>query len=58
LQTFQREGLIETSRGRIRMRDQAALEAVACSCYRLIRLHRERFHRRFECTDAVAEAGG
>jgi CRP-like cAMP-binding protein len=55
LQIFQRDGLIETSRGKIRMRDEAALEAVACSCYRLIRLHRERFHRRFECAEAAAE---
>lgn len=58
LQAFQRDGLIETSRGSIRMRDQAALEAVACSCYRLIRLHRDRFHRRFACAEAIAEADG
>lgn len=45
---FQREGLVETARGRIRLIDRAALEQVACPCYRLILTHRERFHRRFE----------
>jgi CRP-like cAMP-binding protein len=55
LQSFQRNGLIETSRGRIRLCDEAALEAVACPCYRLIRRHRERFHRRFECATALAD---
>jgi CRP-like cAMP-binding protein len=58
LQGFQREGLIETSRGRIRMRDEAALEAVACPCYRLIRIHRERFHRRFACAALRADPVG
>ena len=53
LQSFHHDGLVETSRGQIRIRDEAALEAVACPCYRLIRLHRERFHRRFECGAAA-----
>lgn len=53
LQAFHRDGLIETGRGRIRLLDHAALEAVACPCYRLIRLHRERFHRRFACLGSL-----
>ena len=35
--SFQRDGLIEYSRGRVSVADRVGLEAVACECYRLIR---------------------
>jgi Mn-dependent DtxR family transcriptional regulator len=34
--TFQREGLISYSRGRLRICDRAGLEAAACECYGVI----------------------
>lgn len=40
--SFQRDGLIEYSRGRVSVVDRARLEAVACECYRLIRAETRR----------------
>jgi CRP-like cAMP-binding protein len=56
LHGFLHEGLIETSRGRIRIADRPRLEQVACPCYFMIRAQRERFQRRFEHTSGGADA--
>jgi CRP-like cAMP-binding protein len=34
---FQRAGLIETSRGTVKIRDRSGLEGVTCECYRVMR---------------------
>jgi Mn-dependent DtxR family transcriptional regulator len=39
---LQLRGLIETHRGRIRVKDRAGLEAAACSCHRAVVEHYDR----------------
>jgi CRP-like cAMP-binding protein len=39
---LQQAGIITYSRGRIRVRDRAALEARACECYRVVRQEYDR----------------
>jgi Mn-dependent DtxR family transcriptional regulator len=39
LQTLQREGLITSRYGRIRILERRRLEAASCECYRVIRGH-------------------
>lgn len=47
LNAKQRDGLLQTSRGRIKILEAGRLEDIACPCYRLIRAHRDRFTRSF-----------
>jgi hypothetical protein len=41
LNEFRSRGLIETRRGSVLVRDQAALKRVACGCNELVRSHFE-----------------
>jgi len=40
---LQRKGLIDYSRGRVRIVDRAGLEALTCECYRVVRVAYEQF---------------
>jgi Mn-dependent DtxR family transcriptional regulator len=48
---LQRHGLIDYSRGKIKILDRSGLEEVACECYRVVKEHLENF-------DQVATAFG
>lgn len=55
---FQQRGLIQYSRGKIRLTNRAALEATACECYRVVREHLSNYLETEQGDKAVSESNG